>query len=77
MIEEQLRVINDDFASTGLTFYLADTTRTINAEWYRKVYSGNQQSKDMVSTLRTGGPDVLNVFTVGYVLPQKVQMLFH
>jgi hypothetical protein len=69
MVMDQIAVMNQDFSSTGLEFNLGGIKRTVNAEWYRKVYYGNTQNKEMISQLREGGPDALNIFTVGFVEP--------
>ncbi|PPQ99681.1 hypothetical protein CVT24_009753 [Panaeolus cyanescens] len=73
MITQQLDVLNQDYAGSGVSFHLDNVTRTVNPEWYRKVYGDNQQNTDMISSLRVGGPEALNIFTVGFVEPPPKQ----
>ncbi|PPQ99682.1 hypothetical protein CVT24_009754 [Panaeolus cyanescens] len=69
MIQQQVDVLNQDYIDSGVSFYLDGVTRTVNPDWYRKAYYGNQQNVDMVSSLRVGGPEALNIYTVGFVEP--------
>jgi len=62
-INDQMTVINNDFAGTGLTFNLVKVDRTVNQAWFRSVGPGTD--KKMKRSLRLGGPRALNVYTVG------------
>ncbi|KAF8063183.1 metalloprotease [Lyophyllum atratum] len=65
-IEEQIAVLNDDYANTGATWSLAGTTRTVNTDWFNKVGPGSSQERAMKNALRQGGPADLNVYSVGF-----------
>jgi len=66
-IQDQMTVLNNAFASTGLSFALTSTTRTINADWFNNVAPGTSQQTAMKNLLRVGGAADLNVYTVGFV----------
>jgi len=65
-IQEQIRLLNHDFASnpTGLTFYWAGLTRTINADWFNNV--GSNTDYAMMNSLRQGGANALNIYSVAF-----------
>jgi hypothetical protein len=44
---------------------LSTTTRTNNPTWFDSVTVGNSYESDMKEALRVGGPETLNVYTVG------------
>ncbi|KAF9050447.1 metalloprotease [Panaeolus papilionaceus] len=69
MIQQQVVVLNQGYKGSGLSFSLLKTTRSVNPDWYQKVYPDNYESKDMVQRLRDGGPETLNIFTVGFKNP--------
>ena len=69
MIEAQIQVLNDAFsgasggASSPFQFELEGVTRTTNADWFNmKVSSGAE--KKAKRTLRRGGADTLNLYSV-------------
>ncbi|KAI0650158.1 Metalloprotease [Trametes meyenii] len=66
MIADQIDVLNEDYADAGLTFKLAGTTRTVNANWFNKVGPDSSLQTTMKNQLRTGGAAALNVYTVGF-----------
>jgi hypothetical protein len=66
MVQKQIDVLNADYASSGLSFRLASVDRSVNAEWYRKVYHGTAEETAMSKALRKGGPNSLNIYTVGF-----------
>lgn len=84
MIESQIDVLNKDYNATGLQFVLKNTSRTVNATWFKEAgpeeyviltlwlalslipLCFRQLQTDMKSTLRKGGPNDLNVYTVGF-----------
>lgn len=39
-IEDSISVMNDDFASTGLSFNLVNITHTTNSDWFGKAAPG-------------------------------------
>ncbi|KAG6833832.1 hypothetical protein H0H87_011766 [Tephrocybe sp. NHM501043] len=65
-IDKQIAVLNVAYKSTGLSFQLANTTRTVNELWFTNVGPENKYQTAMKRSLRTGGPAVLNVYTVGF-----------
>ena len=67
MIAEQISVLNEDYSSTGLSFTLANTTRTVNSQWFNQVGPSTTLQTTMKRTLRQGTKADLNVYTVGFV----------
>lgn len=65
-VQSQIDVLNKDYGNTGLTFKLANTTRTLNADWFNSAAPDTPQQTSMKTTLRKGGPDTLNLYTVGF-----------
>ena len=68
-IANQISVLNDDYAGSGLTFTLAGTTRTVNSQWFNTVGPSSSLQTTMKKQLRQGGANALNVYTVGYAVP--------
>ena len=66
-IADQIDVMNKDYASVGLSWVLANTTRTVNADWFDNAGPDSPQQTDMKTTLRQGGVNDLNVYSVGFV----------
>ncbi|KAJ3090855.1 hypothetical protein HK102_002456 [Quaeritorhiza haematococci] len=68
MIEDQIRVLNEDFKGTGLfNFRLAAVDRTTNATWFTMGYESTEE-REMKRTLRKGGPTDLNVYSADIAL---------
>ncbi|KAI0080666.1 zincin [Panus rudis PR-1116 ss-1] len=65
-ITSQINVLNQDYAGSGLTFTLAGTTRTVNAQWFNSVGPSSSLQTTMKRQLRQGGANALNVYTVGF-----------
>ena len=65
-IEASITDMNEHYAGTGLSFQLTKTTRTQNAAWFKEVGPDEQNQTDMKESLREGGPETLNVYTVGF-----------
>jgi hypothetical protein len=65
-IEAQMKVLNDDFQGTDLSFKLVNTTRTRNAEWFNSLGPDSEYEKAAKTMLRVGGAADLNVYTVGF-----------
>jgi len=63
-IEAQMKVLNDDFQGTDLSFKLVNTTRTRNADWFNTL--GPDTDVPAKTLLRTGGAADLNIYTVGF-----------
>ena len=65
-IQSQISTLNDDYTSVGLSFTLANTTRTTNATWFSAAGPGSDEQTAMKTALRQGGMADLNVYTVGF-----------
>jgi hypothetical protein len=52
--------------ATGFNFVLTTTTRTNNPTWFDSVSPGNSYDADMKNALHVGGPETLNIYTVGF-----------
>eukprot|EP00775_Hariotina_reticulata_P010587 gene10587-10745_t len=62
-LNAQLEVINRDFAGSGFSFQLLNTTYTDNATWFRYYESPPSIGQLPIKTaLRVGGADVLNTY---------------
>lgn len=61
MINNQMTVLNNAFASWGWTFNLVTTTRTTNTTWYNGCYGSSETA--MKNALRQGTADDLNIYT--------------
>ncbi|KAG5644583.1 hypothetical protein DXG03_008157 [Asterophora parasitica] len=65
-ISAQINVINKAYASVGISWVLAGTTRTVNADWFNNAAPGTSQQTALKKALRKGGAADLNVYTVGF-----------
>jgi hypothetical protein len=65
-IASQIKVLNHDYASSGVSWTLAGTTRTVNANWFNNAGPSSSQQTAMKNALRQGGASALNVYTVGF-----------
>ncbi|PFH47605.1 hypothetical protein AMATHDRAFT_67482 [Amanita thiersii Skay4041] len=65
-IQEQMKVLNDSFSETGITWSLANTTYTVNPEWFLYADYDIGVEKAMKSKLRQGGVADLNVYSVSF-----------
>ncbi|TFK23790.1 metalloprotease [Coprinopsis marcescibilis] len=65
-IAAQINVLNQDFAGTGLSFTLVNTTRTINSSWFQSAAPSTSQQTAMKRALRRGGAADLNIYSVGF-----------
>ena len=61
MINQQISVLNDAFASTGWSFNLVATDRTTNTTWYNNCYGSAESA--MKNALRQGTADDLNLYS--------------
>lgn len=61
-ISNQIKVLNDSYASAGWSFTLASTDDTNNASWYTAT-DGTTAEKQMKTALRIGGAADLNLYT--------------
>ena len=62
MIKEQMRVLNEGFASSGFQFNLVDVDRTMNPAWFTMA-PGTEAELQAKTALRKGGNDALNIYT--------------
>ncbi|KZV99642.1 zincin [Exidia glandulosa HHB12029] len=67
-IDAQIDVLNNDYATTGLSFTLAAVDFTTNSTWFQRAddCSGRTYQTAMKRALRKGGANALNVYTVGF-----------
>jgi hypothetical protein len=67
-IAAQIQVLNQAYgggtggASTGFTFTLASTDRTVNTKWFN-LSQGSRNERAMKAELRTGGANTLNIYS--------------
>jgi hypothetical protein len=71
-LQDQLAVINKDFNGSGFSFQLLNVTYTNNPEWFGGINWDNADAINspglkMKQALRTGGAEVLNIYTVEMV----------
>ncbi|KAF9050455.1 hypothetical protein BJ165DRAFT_1525675 [Panaeolus papilionaceus] len=69
MITDQMWVLNEDYRKTGLSFNLKKLTYYKNETWYGDAFWGNDPNREMSLKLRKGGPDTLNIYSVGFTAP--------
>ncbi|KAF3906093.1 Ulilysin [Orbilia brochopaga] len=60
-LQKQWRVMNDNYASTGISFVLKNITHTENKSWALAIRDGTTELK-MKQTLRMGGYEDLNLY---------------
>ncbi|KAK0559659.1 hypothetical protein OC844_004254 [Tilletia horrida] len=66
MIQNQISVLNQDYSSSGYSFYLASTTTSSNSDWFYNMDDGTTQERSMKTSLRQGGANALNIYTVDF-----------
>lgn len=64
MINDQMTVLNNAYASANISFSLVSIDRTTNDSWYT-VQPGTTAESQMKSALRKGGKESLNLYTGG------------
>ncbi|KAK0447021.1 metalloprotease [Desarmillaria tabescens] len=74
-ITKQMKVLNNAFSDTGLSYVLAGTTRTVNSDWFNNTDSGNSQDAAMKKALRRGSKADLNIYTVGFTSSSTAGLL--
>ncbi|KAJ2925420.1 hypothetical protein H1R20_g11708, partial [Candolleomyces eurysporus] len=65
-IQSQIKVINEAFASTGLSFVLGGIDRTVDNDWFSNGGPDTNQQIAMKARLRSGGRADLNIYTVNF-----------
>ncbi|KZV94126.1 metalloprotease [Exidia glandulosa HHB12029] len=74
-VAAQIDVLNQDYSEAGLTFELANTTRTFSEEWFTGVGPELDLQAEMKSALRQGDANALNVYTVSFANPDSEGLL--
>jgi len=62
-IEDQIAILNNDFANAYISWQLVNVTRVLSTDWFRNA-NDNAPEREMKSFLRMGGVDTLNIYTV-------------
>jgi hypothetical protein len=62
MIQEQMRVLNQGFGSSGFQVNLVDVDRTTNPAWF-DLLGGTAAELEAKTKLRKGGDNALNIYT--------------
>lgn len=62
MINNQITVLNNAYASRGFQFNLISTTRTTNSTWYTMT-PGSSAETNAKNALHVGGPETLNLYS--------------
>lgn len=65
-IDKSISVLNKDYGSCGVKFTLAATSRTLNANWFDRAGPDNSYQTAMKNSLRKGGANALNIYSVGF-----------
>jgi len=65
-IEQQMKVLNDDFKATGISWVLVNTTRIHNPEWFTEAGPGAPLEQEMKATHNIGDAATLNVYTMTF-----------
>jgi len=65
-VNDQINVLNKDYTRTGLRFDLKAIKRVVNATWYNHASYSTPENMEMKKALRVGGPETLNVYSVGF-----------
>jgi len=65
-IEAQIKTLNQDYNSTGISFVLVKTTRINNSDWFVHAYPGSDQEQAMKQTHNIGDAATLNVYTLTF-----------
>ncbi|PWZ01787.1 zincin [Testicularia cyperi] len=65
-ISSSVSALNSNFQGTGLSFFLAGSETTVNSNWFNNVNQGTSAEASMKNTLRQGGANALNVYTVNF-----------
>jgi len=66
-LENQVKVLNEDWTKTGVSFNLVNVSRIENADWFAKVAPESPEEIEMKQTYRYGNASALNVWTVGFM----------
>ncbi|CAE6458638.1 unnamed protein product [Rhizoctonia solani] len=65
-ITSSISALNSHYSGSGLSFALAGTDRTTNANWFNSAGPSTSYQTAMKTALRKGDAKALNVYTVGF-----------
>uniref|UniRef100_A0A8H7XMT7 Peptidase M43 pregnancy-associated plasma-A domain-containing protein n=1 Tax=Psilocybe cubensis TaxID=181762 RepID=A0A8H7XMT7_PSICU len=65
-IAAQMKVLNADYNSTGISFVLVKTTRINNSDWFIHAYPGSSQEQAMKLEHNIGDASTLNIYTLTF-----------
>ncbi|KAJ1023628.1 hypothetical protein NDA18_004615 [Ustilago nuda] len=65
-ISSSIQALNSAYSATGLSFYLAGSETTTNSNWFNNVNQATSAEAAMKKTLRKGGANALNIYTVNF-----------
>ncbi|KAM0789508.1 hypothetical protein ACM66B_000327 [Microbotryomycetes sp. NB124-2] len=65
-ITNSISVLNQLYNPSGFNFVLQGTDRTTNQDWFDRAGPGTSQNTAMKRSLRRGGVESLNVYSVGF-----------
>jgi len=65
-IDAQIKTLNADYNSTGISFVLVNTTRINNSDWFEHAYPGSDQEQTMKRLHNIGDAATLNVYTLTF-----------
>lgn len=65
-IASQVKVLNEAYISHGISFTLADTDYTTNADWFYNFVPDSDTNDEVKGKLRKGGEADLNLYSTGF-----------
>ena len=63
----QISVLNQGYSSSGISFKLAGSEYTTNADWFNNLGPDSSQNDAAKKALRKGDKATLNLYSVGFV----------
>jgi len=64
-VHDQIRVMNQDYNSTGISFNLVNISRIESEDMFLRVAPDSEQEAGLKKTYRSGNASALNVYSVG------------
>jgi len=65
-IQDQIKVLNQDYNSTGISFNLVNISRIESEDMFLRVAPDSEQEAGLKKVFRHGNASALNVYTVGF-----------
>jgi len=65
-IQDQIKVMNEDYNSTGISFNLVNISRIESEDMFLRVAPDSEQESGLKKVFRHGNASTLNVYTVGF-----------